>query len=86
MDITGMLAVIFFFSCAFGIIYIIFSTRHRERMAMIERGMSEGLRKPAPEPRKALKEGMEMMAAALGLGVGYLIDVRTNVEQIWVYL
>ncbi len=86
MDITGMLAIIFFFSCAFGIIYIIFSTRHRERMAMIERGMDLSDRKQEPNPRKALKEGMQWMAVAIGLGVGYLIDMRTDVEPPFTYL
>ncbi len=85
MDITGMLAIIFFFSCAFGIIYIIFSTRHRERMAMIERGVDLSVRKQDPNPRKALKEGMQWVAAAIGLGVGYLINIRTNVEPPFVY-
>jgi cbb3-type cytochrome oxidase subunit 3 len=86
MDITGMLAVIFFFSCAFGVVYIIFSTRHRERMAMIERGIDLSTRKADPNPRKALKEGMQWVGAALGLGLGYIIDINTDVEKVWVYL
>ena len=87
MDITVGIAIIFFFSCAFGIIYIIFSTRHRERMAMIEKGIDLSERKADPNPRKALKEGMQWVAAALGLGLGYLIDLNTHgVDEVWIYL
>ncbi|MDQ3100503.1 MAG: hypothetical protein M3R08_03885, partial [Bacteroidota bacterium] len=76
-DITGLIAIIFFFCCAFGIVYIIFSTRHRERMAMIDRGINLSVRKRDPNPRRALKEGMQWVAAAIGLGAGYLIDSNT---------
>src|SRR5690606_28654017 len=79
--------IIFFFVSAFGIIYIIFSTRHRERMAMIERGIDLSERKADPNPKKALKEGMQWVGAALGLGLGYVIDINTRgVDEIWIYL
>jgi len=86
MDITGIFAIIFTFTTGFGIVYIVMSTRHRERMAMIERGMdpSEGAR--TPDPHKALKNGFELIAVAVGLGCGYLLDVYTGIEQPWAYL
>ena len=88
MDITGGIAIIFFFSCAFGIMYLYFTTRHRERMAMIDKGMTDGLRKPPPDPRRALKEGMQWVAAAIGLGLGYLMDtmISDRIEEIFIYL
>ena len=60
-------------------------------MAMIERGidLSAGTafrRKRDPNPRRALKEGMQWVAASIGLGVGYLIDMRTDVDEPFVYL
>lgn len=86
-DITGMIAIIFTLACIFGIVYLYYTTRHRERMAMIERGMETGLRKPPPEPRKALKEGMQWVGVALGLGLGYVINMNTSdVEDVFVYL
>lgn len=86
-DITGMIAIIFSLSCFFGIAYMYFTTRHRERMAMIERGMETGLRKPPPEPRKALKDGMQWVAAAVGLGLGYVIDtlIPDQIEEVFIY-
>jgi hypothetical protein len=86
-DITGMIAIIFSLSCFFGIAYLFFTTRHRERMAMIERGMEVGLRKPPPDPRKALKDGMQWVAAAVGLGLGYVIDsyIPDQIEEVFIY-
>lgn len=85
MDITGIIAIIFTFSTAFGIVYVVMTTRHRERMAMIERGVNpnEGSRKPDPE--KALKNGLELMAVAVGLGCGYVLDAYTDIQRPWVY-
>ena len=87
-DITGMIAIIFTLGSVFGIAYLYFTTRHRERMAMIERGMEFGLRKPSPDPRKALKDGMQWVAAALGLGLGYLIDtmIPDTIEEVFIYV
>jgi len=86
-DITGMIAIVFSLACIFGIAYLFYSTRHRERMAMIERGMEVGLRKPSPDPRKALKDGMQWVAAAVGLGLGYLLDtlIPEQIEEVFIY-
>lgn len=86
-DITGMIAIVFSISCTFGIVYLYYTTRHRERMAMIERGMEVGLRKPPPDPRKALKDGMQWVAAAVGLGLGYVIDslIPDQIEEVFIY-
>ncbi|MCW5900614.1 MAG: hypothetical protein KIT10_15215 [Flavobacteriales bacterium] len=63
-----LFGVIMPFATAFGIIYIIWSTRHRERMSMIEKGMDPEASKPAPDPRKAMRNGLLM----IGIGVGLL--------------
>lgn len=86
MDITGIIAIIFTFSTGFGIVYIVMSTRHRERMSMIERGMNPDEGSKRSDPEKALKKGMELMAVAIGLGCGYLLNVYTSIEAPWVYL
>ena len=87
-DITGMIAIIFTLGSIFGIAYLFFTTRHRERMAMIERGMESGLRKPPPDPRKALKDGMQWVAAAVGLALGYVIDmmIPDQIEEVFIYV
>ena len=85
MDITGIIAIIFTFSTGFGIVYIVMSTRHRERMAMIQRGLNPNEGAGRPDPQKSLKSGMQMIAVAVGLGCGYLLDASTSIEQPWVY-
>lgn len=85
MDITGIIAIIFTFSTAFGIVYVVMSTRHRERMAMIARGMNPDEGSIKQDPEKSLKNGMRLIAVALGLGCGYLLDQHTGIERPWVY-
>ncbi|MBX2972721.1 MAG: hypothetical protein KF797_06435 [Flavobacteriales bacterium] len=72
MDITGIIAIIFTFSTGFGICYLYFTTRHRERMGMIERGMDPNAHKAAPEPNKALRDGLLIVGIGLGLLAGWL--------------
>ena len=86
MDITGIIAIIFTFSSAFGIVYVVMSTRHRERMAMIERGITPDGASSKPDPEKSLKGGMQLIAVAIGLGCGYALNVYTDIERPWVYL
>ena len=86
MDITGIIAIIFTFSTAFGIVYIAVSTRHRERMAMIQRGMNPNEGASKPDPEKSLKNGLQLIAVVVGLGCGYLLDMYTNIQRPWVYL
>jgi hypothetical protein len=62
------------FATAFGIIFIIFSTRHRERMNMIEKGMDPDAAKPAPDPNKAMKNGLLLIGIGIGLLVGWVIQ------------
>lgn len=83
-----MIAIIFTLGSIFGIAYLFFTTRHRERMAMIERGMEVSLRKPPPDPRKALKDGMQWVAAAVGLGLGYVLDtmITDSIEEVFIYM
>ncbi|MBP8824364.1 MAG: hypothetical protein KBH07_12040 [Flavobacteriales bacterium] len=86
MDFTAVIAIIATFGTGFGIVYIVMTTRHRERMSMIERGMDPGTTPRTPEPQKALKEGVQLIAGAIGLGCGYLLDAYTDAKSPWVYL
>lgn len=57
---------------AFGIVYIVYSARHRERMSMIEKGLAPDIRQSAPEPNKTLRNGLLWMGAGIGLMAGWL--------------
>ncbi len=73
---SPVLPFIAFFAMAFGIVYISVTARHRQRMAMIEKGLD--LRTPEPERRSAgrltLKFGLLMVGIALGILIGYALS------------
>ena len=68
VDILVPLSV---FLTIFGIVYVIFTTRHRERMAMIERGTDPSLFTQAISNKgNAIKAGMFIVGAGLGIIIG----------------
>ncbi|MBK6344310.1 MAG: hypothetical protein IPF41_17505 [Flavobacteriales bacterium] len=62
------------FGTAFGILYIHYTTRHRERMSMIDKGMDPQIAKPAPDGRRAMRNGLLMVGIGLGLLAGWIIQ------------
>ena len=60
----------------FGIVYIAVTARHRQRMAMIEKGMDLGNLNMKEVPYRNLRNGLFMMAIGLGLFLGYLMDTH----------
>lgn len=58
------------FAAIFGIIYIYFMTRNKERMALIEKGASAEL---FTKPFKASKLGLKLGIMAIGVGLGIVI-------------
>ena len=73
---TEILVPAFFFATLFGIIYIIFTTRHRERMNMIEKGMDPNASKHAPDPGKSLRNGLLFVGVGIGLLAGWFFEDR----------
>jgi len=75
--------VVFFLSI-FGVFYLYITTRNRERMAMIEKGVDPALFSTVREPKKgrstgsgwkfSLKSGMLI----IGIGIGFVISVLFN--------
>jgi len=74
MGIHESIPVIFFFSAVFGIFYLYFSTRHRERMSMIEKGMPIHQERPMDHPLRSLKNGLLFIGIGIGAVVGYLFQ------------
>ena len=64
---TEAITGIALFASVFGIVYVAVSARHRERMAMIDKGMDPNAGQ-RPENHRSLRAGMLL----LGLGVGFL--------------
>ena len=74
MDIEGVLAIVFFFSTLFGMFYIYFSTRHRERMNLIDKGLTGDMFHRRTDPLRSLKTGMIVLGVGLGLFFGHLLE------------
>jgi hypothetical protein len=77
-----LLAFIALFATVFGIMYTYYTTRNKERMALIEKGADASLFNTGKEGMKwsfswnkfTLKIGMLMVGAAIGILVGALMS------------
>ncbi len=75
------------FALTFGIVYIIFSTRHRERMTMIDKGIDP---KIFVKPRNNNHNGLITWGFLfVGLGIGFfvanMVDTYTELVNVPVY-
>jgi hypothetical protein len=70
--IVQVISIFMPFATVFGIVYIIYTTRHRERMNMIDKGMDPQLAKPTPDPLRSMRNGLLLIGIGIGLAVGWL--------------
>ena len=66
-------------------LYFYFSARHKERMALIDKGL---LHKRPPSKRSTnigLKAGTLLIGLSIGLFVGYLLSEYTTIEDVVAY-
>lgn len=77
-----VLIPISFFAVVFGIVYLILSTRNKERMALIEKGQSAELfHTKRSRSENTLKLGMLAVGVAAGLIVGELLSRHAHILQ-----
>lgn len=77
----GLIGFIAFFATVFGIIYVHYTTRNKERMALIEKGADAGLFNTGKEGQRftfawskfTLKIGMFFIGIALGIIAGAIL-------------
>jgi hypothetical protein len=69
---TEALTGIAFFAASFGIVYVAVNARHRQRMAMIEKGMDPNATS-RPESHRSLRAGMLLLGFGLGLFLGNVV-------------
>ena len=77
----GLIGFIAFFAMVFGIMYLFFTTRNRERMALIEKGADASLFNTGKTHlsgfnwgKFALKTGMLLIGIGLGIIAGAILD------------
>ena len=73
MNPEEVLIPISFFASMFGIGYVFFITRHRERMALIDKGASPDIFRNPNRPRSTLKFGLLFIGVAMGILLGALL-------------
>lgn len=82
----GIVIPVSFFLMVFAIVYIAITTRNRERLAMIEKGVDPKLFTPEPRPvhistYATFKWGLFMIGLAIGLFVGAMLDEYTDMPD-----
>jgi len=76
MNPTEVLVPIAMFATIFGCVYISVMSKHRQRMAMIEKGVDLDTGKEKEVPFRTLRNGLVMVGVGVGLFLGYLLDMR----------
>lgn len=75
MNLQEVLVPIAMFGLIFGCVYISVTSRHRQRMALIEKGMDLGQLSSSKDVAfRNLRNGLFMLGVGLGLFLGYLMD------------
>lgn len=66
----------------FGIVYVYFMTRHRERMSMLEKGLQTSPFASVKNTNlQTLKYGMLLVGIALGIVMGHILTYQFNVAK-----
>jgi len=62
------------FAMVFGIVYVSVTARHRQRMAMIDKGMDPGNLMDREVPMRGLRNGLFLLGIGLGLLFGHFME------------
>ncbi len=86
---VGIMFFLTFFGTIFGVLYFYFTTRNRERLALIEKNADPALFKTEPTnifKKFSIKIGMLFIGGGLGVLVGNILTVSTRLEEPVAYL
>jgi FtsH-binding integral membrane protein len=75
--------VLIIFAAVFGIVFVIASARNRERMAMIDKGVSpkDFLVDRRPNSYGVLKWALLLVGVGFGLFIGSLLEAYTSISE-----
>ena len=78
-----IIAIIFTFGTAFGVIFYYLHTRNKQRLAMLEKGVDPRTFCPKPTANKfaSLKWSLLLIGVAIGLFIGSVIEHSTDLEE-----
>jgi len=70
-----------FFASVVLILYVYFTSRNKERLALIEKGTDASLFKTSSKPFPTLKIGMFLIGIGIGILMGNIVASLTRLEQ-----
>ncbi|RKD88483.1 DUF6249 domain-containing protein [Mangrovibacterium diazotrophicum] len=81
--LAGILIPLSFFALVFGLMYMYWTTRHKERLTMLEKGADPSLfRAKMPNTMFfTLKLGLLFIGVALGVLFGSILEANTNLDE-----
>jgi hypothetical protein len=74
----GIFVPVAFFLTIFAILYVYYTTRTKERLALIEKGVDANIFKTEPSKYALLKWGIFLIALAIGVITGYALSNVIN--------
>lgn len=86
---VGIMFFLTFFGTIFGVLYFYFTTRNRERLALIEKNADPALFKTEPTnvfKKFSIKIGMLFIGGGFGVLVGNILTVSTRLEEPVAYI
>lgn len=82
MENNEILIPITFFLSLFGVLYVYFNTRHKERMSMIEKGADASLfQSKKGYSNASMRFGMFLIGIALGILMGNILTETTSLQE-----
>ena len=76
-----------FFACVFGVVYLFYTTRHRERMALIEKGADASLfhsgKSGGGRRLVILNIALTMIGIGLGITLAIFLYSITGMEEVY---
>lgn len=69
-----IISVVGFFACVIYWVHIYYTSRHRERMALLESGQDAGIFQKRSRPERILKYGILLFSIGAGILFGYLLE------------
>ncbi len=81
--LPGIFVPISFFACIVLIVYIYYTNRNKERMALIDKGVDAGIFKSSNRPVSLLtfKLGFFLVGLGIGLLVGNILAASTKLQE-----
>jgi len=86
---VGIMFFLTFFGTLFGVLYFYFTTRNRERLALIEKNADPALFRIEPTnvfKKFSIKIGMLFIGGGFGVLVGNILTVSTRLEEPVAYI